>query len=142
MNVTALKPAMISEAQAWEILHLNERLFAEQNVAKILDGFSEDTVVEFADIPTIKGMAALKGFLESRFARQEGYQLTKELRAVNGDQIVGTWIGSWTDATNGNKMLGRGMEILTMENGYCTKWEATFNMWIEGGEPQSSLLMS
>ena len=142
MNDSTFKTAAITEEQAWAILRLNEKLFADQNVPEILAGFSDDADVEFADIPTIRGKAALKAFLESRFARQEGYQLTKELRAINGNQIIGTWVGNWTDATNGNKMLGRGMEILTIEDGLCTKWEATFNMWVEGGGPQSDLLMS
>jgi nuclear transport factor 2 (NTF2) superfamily protein len=132
----------IDEKTARSVLKTYERLFSAQDVDEILNGFTEDAEVEFADIPPMKGKAAIEAFLRSRFARQEGYQLSKSLRAINGNQVIGSWTGSWRDAVSGASMLGRGMEILTLVDGKCAKWEATFNMWEEGEGPQSALLMN
>ena len=48
MNDSTFKSAAITEDQAWAILRLNEKLFADQNVPEILAGFSDDADVEFA----------------------------------------------------------------------------------------------
>jgi hypothetical protein len=45
-----------------------------------LSGFTDDIVVEFADLPRIKGKAELERILKARLARQKGYRLEKTLR--------------------------------------------------------------
>jgi len=64
-----------------------------------LSGFTDDIVVEFADLPRIKGKAELERILKARLARQKGYRLEKTLRAVAGATIVGSWTADWVDAT-------------------------------------------
>jgi len=97
-----------------------------------------DIVVEFADLPRIKGKAELKNILEARLARQKDYHLEKTLRAVTGATNVGSWIADWVDATTGRPMKGRGIEFLEMRDDKCAHWEATFNAWDAEG-PRSSL---
>jgi len=62
-----------------------------------LSGFTDDIVVEFADLPRIKGKAELERILKARLARQKGYRLEKTLRDVAGATIVGSWTGDWVD---------------------------------------------
>ena len=133
-------PNTIGDDEAWEVLRTYERLFGAQDVEEIMKGFADDAEVTFADLPPMKGKAEIESFLRSRFARQEGYRLKKTLRAVNGNLIVGTWTGSWRDSVTGKEMLGRGTELIALNDGLCTRWEATFNMWEKEGGPTSPLL--
>jgi nuclear transport factor 2 (NTF2) superfamily protein len=132
----------MTEEVAWAILHRNEELFEQADVSAILQGFHDDVVVRFAEIPEFRGKEALKRFLAARFARQRGYRLRKSLRAIGPDQgvVVGTWTGEWEDTRTGKRMRGRGTEVLTMRHGLCTEWDATFNVWEDGAAPTSAIL--
>jgi nuclear transport factor 2 (NTF2) superfamily protein len=138
---TAMKrgSSSISEAEAKVLLASYERLFSTKDIPAIMAGFSEDVSVKFADQPELHGKPALEAFLTARFARQTGYRLTKTLRCVAGNLVVGTWDGDWTDAKTGKRMLGRGTELLYLQDGLCTKWDATFNTWEEGAGPSAPL---
>lgn len=128
------------DAQA--ILRRNEVLFSRADLPAILGGFHNDVIVKFADIPEIRGKAALEKFLAARFARQKGYRLRKALRAFEPQSgtIVGTWTGEWEDGRTGKAMRGRGTEILIVRDGLCVEWDATFNMWEDGAGPATTLL--
>ncbi len=140
MNVaTAPKTSSISETEAKKLLASYERLFSMKDIPAIMSGFSDDVTVTFADQPKIEGKQALEAFLTARFARQTGYKLTKTLRCVSGNLVVGTWDGDWIDAKTGKKMLGRGTELLYLRDGLCTQWDATFNTWEEGAGPSTPL---
>ena len=86
-------------------------------------------VVEFADLPTIKGKRELDRIIPARLARQKHYRLTKTLRFVSGNTIVGSWVADWTDGITGRPMNGKGIEFIEMRDGKCARWEATFNAW-------------
>lgn len=130
----------ITVEEAARVLQRNEELFAAGAIGEILEGFTDDVVVEFADVPRVEGKRALERFLAARFARQKDYRLHKRLRAVTGNVIIGTWTGEWEDAVTGNVMAGRGSEFLEMRGSCCARWEATFNAW-EAGRPQQSLFV-
>jgi ketosteroid isomerase-like protein len=141
MTVTAkqTRPSSISESEAKALLATYERLFSAKDTPAIMAGFSDDISVTFADQPKLHGKPALEAFLTARFGRQTGYRLTKTLRCVSGNLVVGTWDGDWTDAKTGNRMLGRGTELLYLRDGLCCQWDATFNTWEEGAGPSSPL---
>src|SRR5215468_3479768 len=100
---------VLTEAKAATILRRYQELWNRAALTELLSGFTDDIVVEFADLPTIKGKAELESILNARLARQKGYRLEKTLRAVAGTTIVGSWVADWVDATTGQSMKGRGI---------------------------------
>ena len=140
---TAHKPASrnpqtIEEARAF-VKHV-ESLFMPWNVEAIVAGFTEDCVVRFGDLPEFRGRAELEKFFRARAARQKGYRLRKELKALMGDTIANTWEGEWQDSQSGAKMSGRGVEIWLMRGGRIAVWEAAFNFKQAGKTSAMGLL--
>jgi nuclear transport factor 2 (NTF2) superfamily protein len=125
-KTAATNPRTAGEARAF-VRHV-ESLFMPWNVAAILDGFTEDCVVRFGTHPEIRGRAGLEKFLRARSARQRGYRLRKEFRALSGDVIANSWDGDWEDAETGAKMTGFGVEIWVMRGGKIAVWDAAFNI--------------
>ena len=115
----------IEEARA--LVKRVESLFMPWNVDALVAGFTEDCVVRFGDLPEMRGRAALEKFFRGRSARQKGYKLRKELRALMGDTLANTWEGEWQDAQTGARMSGRGVEVWVMREGKIAVWEAAFN---------------
>lgn len=103
--------------------------FGTHDINRIMDGFTDDIVVRFADQPEIQGKEAVRQFLEARFERQKDYTLTKTNRMVDGNMIGNYWIGDWEDAFTGKRMSGRGTEFWTVRDGKVSVWEAAFNVW-------------
>jgi nuclear transport factor 2 (NTF2) superfamily protein len=119
-------PRTIEEARAF-VKHV-ESLFMPWNVEGIVAGFTEDCVVRFGDLPEFRGKAELTRFFRARSARQRGYRLRKELRAMMGDMLANYWEGDWEDAQTGAKMMGRGVEVWQLRQGKIALWEAAFNI--------------
>ena len=124
-KTTAGNPRTIEEAKVL-VKHV-ESLFMPWNVEGIVAGFTEDCVVRFGDLPEFRGRTELERFFRARAARQKGYRLRKELKALTGDTIVNTWHGEWEDSQTGAKMTGHGVEIWTMRGGKIAVWDAAFN---------------
>jgi nuclear transport factor 2 (NTF2) superfamily protein len=118
-------PQTIEEARAF-VAHV-QSLFMPWDIPALLDGFTDDCVVRFGDLPEFRGKAALEDLLRRRSERQIGYRLRKELRALAGDVIANTWEGNWRDRDTGKQMSGRGVEIWVMRDGRIAIWEAAFN---------------
>lgn len=118
-------PRTIEEARAF-VKHV-ESLFMPWNVEGIVAGFTEDCVVRFGDLAEFRGRAELEKFFRGRSARQKGYRLRKELKALMGDMIANTWEGEWEDSRTGAKMSGRGVEVWVMRGGRIAVWDAAFN---------------
>jgi nuclear transport factor 2 (NTF2) superfamily protein len=112
-----------------------EGAFGSADIGAILNAFTEDVVIRFADIPEMRGKFAAERFLRARFARQQNYRLSKFLRMVESNMIGNVWEANWVDAQTGKNMRGRGTEFWTVRDGKIAVWEATFNVWQEGGEP-------
>ena len=127
-------PRTVEEARAF-VVHV-ESLFMPWNVKALLDGFTEDCVVKFGDLPELKGKAALEKLFRGRMERQKDYRLKKEFRALAGDVIANYWEGWWEDRITGAKMQGRGVEVWTMRDGQIAVWEAAFNV-NEQGRPSA-----
>jgi nuclear transport factor 2 (NTF2) superfamily protein len=125
-DVAARNPRTVEEACAF-VKHV-ESLFMPWNVEGIVAGFTDDCVVRFGDLPELRGKAELAKFFRARSARQKGYRLRKELRALMGDVLANYWDGEWEDARTGVKMAGRGVEIWVMRDGKIALWEAAFNV--------------
>jgi nuclear transport factor 2 (NTF2) superfamily protein len=130
----ARNPETPAEARAF-VKHV-ESLFTPWNVEGLLAGFTDDCVIRFGDLPEFRGKEALRKFFMARSARQKGYRLRKEFRALMGDTIANYWEGDWEDARSGAGMHGRGVEIWVMRGGKIAVWEAAFNA-NEPGKPSS-----
>lgn len=127
---------MLTEAAAREFVARVESLFMPWNIPALLDGFTDDCVVKFGDLPEFHGKAALEDLFRSRSERQKGYKLRKEFRALMGDRIANYWEGEWEDRATGKQMHGRGVEIWVMCDGKIAVWEAAFNV-NEKGQPSA-----
>ena len=125
----------ISREMAVRMVREAEHAFGTADIGAILDVFTEDVVITFADIPEIRGKVAAERFLRARFARQQNYRLTKFLRMVESNMIGNLWEADWVDAQTGQNMRGRGTEFWTVRDGKIAVWEATFNVWQDGGAP-------
>lgn len=132
-------PDAITLEEAKELVRVTQKRFGDRDVDAIMPGLTDDVFVRFADMPEMTGKPAVEAFLRTRFARQENYELTKTLRMLSGNMVGNYWEGTWTDATNGKKMQGRGTEFWTMKGGKVAIWEATFNIWEQGGAPLTPL---
>ena len=118
-------PRTIEEARAF-VSHV-ESLFMPWNVEALVDGFTEDCLVRFGTVPEFRGREALRQFFLARSARQKGYRLRKQLRALMHDSMTNVWDGEWEDAGTGRRMQGFGVEVWTMRDGKIAIWEASFN---------------
>ena len=117
-----------------------EKAFAYPfDVEGILDGFTEDVVIRFGDLPEINGKADAERFLRTRFARQKDYKLRKRLRALDGDVVGNYWDGTWSDTQTGKQMQCIGTEFWTVRGGKIALWEATINIWEVGAPPSIPL---
>lgn len=130
----------VTREQALEMVRAAERNFGSANVDEIVEGYTDDVVIRFADVPEIRGKAEAEKFLRARFARQKNYRLTKVLRVLQGNMIGNYWDGAWEDAQTGRKMKGRGTEFWTVRDGKVSLWEATFNVWDADSGPKPSVL--
>src|SRR5215468_2735351 len=72
----------LTQQEATAILARYQELWNRAALAELLDGFTDDITVEFADLPTIKGKRELDRIIPARLARQKHYRLTKTLRFV------------------------------------------------------------
>ncbi len=122
----ASNPRTLEEARAF--VRQVESLFMPWNVEGIVAGFTEDCVVRFGDLAEFRGRAELEKFFRARAARQKGYRLRKQLKALTGDTIANTWEGEWEDSRTGARMSGYGVEIWKMRGGRIAVWEAAFNV--------------
>src|SRR5258708_32335651 len=123
------QPKVITEAAARSIVAEAEAAFMAADVPRILSLFTPDVVVRYADLPEMRSLDALEKFLQMRFARQKNYRLRKPFRAVTGNIIRDSWKGEWEEMKTGKKMMGRGVEFLTISEGKAAISEATFNVW-------------
>ena len=127
-------PGTVEEARVF--VARVEALFMPWNIPGLLAGFTDDCVVRFGDMPEFRGKAALEEFFRARSARQKGYRLRKQLRALMGEVIANYWEGEWEDSATGAQIAGRGVEIWIMHDGKIAVWEAAFN-FNEAGKPSA-----
>lgn len=119
-------PRTIDEARAF-VRHV-ESLFMPWNLDALADGFTEDCIVRFGNVPEFRGRPAVRAFFAARSARQRNYRLVKEFRSLMGDTITNVWTGTWEDAESGVAMKGFGVELWVMRDGRIAVWEAAFNV--------------
>jgi nuclear transport factor 2 (NTF2) superfamily protein len=139
-NHVANDEYVLTWTEAIQLVQAVEDAFGAADLATIAQGFTEDAVARFADFPEMHGRAAIMKFLTARFARTLGYRLTKKLHVLTGNRLANTWDAAWTDAKTGKKMLGRGTEIWIVRGRQIAMWDATFNVWEEGGEPSTPVI--
>ena len=118
-------PRTIEEARSF-VIHV-ELLFMPWNIDALVNGFTEDCVVRFGTVPEFRGRDALRKFFMARSAKQKGYRLKKQFRALMNDLMTNIWDGEWEDAATGRRMKGFGVEVWTMRDGKIAVWEAAFN---------------
>jgi nuclear transport factor 2 (NTF2) superfamily protein len=133
-------PPALDWADATRLVQAVEDAFGAADLAAIAQGFTEDAVARFADFPEMRGRAAIMAFLTARFARTRGYRLKKTLRCLMGDVLGNSWDATWVDAKTGKPMVGRGMEFWVVRDGRIAHWDATFNVWEQGGPPATPVV--
>jgi nuclear transport factor 2 (NTF2) superfamily protein len=111
-------------------------LFMPWNLDALAEGFSDDCIVRFGNVPEFRGRAAVRAFFAARSARQKNYRLVKEFRSLAGDTITNVWNGTWEDAGSGAQMKGFGVELWVMRGGRIAVWEAAFNV-VRADQPTS-----
>ena len=121
----------LTKADAERLLRAAERAFASQDLDAISALFAADVVARYAGTPVIHGKAQLRRHLGERLRRQVGYEPRKTLVSVDGDVVIDSWEGSWTDAETGKRMAGRGMEALRISDGVVVELDAVFQSWPE-----------
>jgi nuclear transport factor 2 (NTF2) superfamily protein len=126
--------------EARQLVQTVEDAFAAADFSSISAGFTDDAMARFADFPEMRGRDEIMRFLTARFARTQGYKLTKTLQLLTGNRLANTWDASWTDARTGKPMLGRGTEIWIMRGRQIAVWDATFNVWEKGGPPATPVI--
>ena len=131
---------VLTWTEARELVQAVEDAFGAADLAAIEAGFTEDAVARFADFPEMHGKAEIMRFLTARFARTQGYKLTKTLQVLTGNRLANTWDASWTDAKTGRPMVGRGTEIWVVRGRQIAVWDATFNVWERGGSPTTPVI--
>jgi len=115
-------------------------LFHRVDVDGLANGFAEDCVVRFAELPELRGRAALRDLFARRLAKQRDYRLEKTLVALEANRMGNLWTGTWRDRDSGLKMEGRGLEFWTMRDGRIAVWDAAFNVWQADGPRKSAVL--
>jgi len=126
--------------QANRLLRAVEDLFHRRDLDGLVNGFTDDCVVRFAEQPERHGRQALRELFTARFARQRNYRLSKTLMALDRNVLANVWEGTWQDRDTGQPMCGRGVEVWRMRDGMIAAWDAAFNVWPEGGQRQSSVM--
>jgi nuclear transport factor 2 (NTF2) superfamily protein len=126
--------------QASALLGVVEDMFHRRDVDALVNGFTEDCVVRFAEQPERRGRQALRELFTARLARQKNYRLKKTLRALDGNVLANTWEGAWEDGETGTSMRGFGVEVWRMRDGMIAVWDAAFNVWREGGDRRSPVM--
>ena len=106
-----------TRSQANALLRAVEDMFHRRDVDALVNGFTEDCIVRFAEQPERRGRAPLRQLFAARLARQQDYRLTKTLMALDGNVLANTWEGTWEDRETGKAMAGRGVEVWTMHDG-------------------------
>jgi len=122
------------------LLRAVEDMFHRRDVEALVNGFTEDCVVRFSELPERRGRGALRELLTARLARQKSYRLKKTCLALEGNVLANVWEGTWEDRDTGKPMAGRGLEVWTMRDGKIAVWDAAFNVWEQGGERKSPVM--
>ena len=128
----------ISVEEATQMVQGVEDAYNAADVARIVDGYTDDVVIRFGDVPEIRGKEEAERFIRARFARIKDYKLKKSLRAVMGNVVGVYWDGTWEDRKTGKPMNVRGTEFWTVREGKVAEWEATVNVWESGKQPTNS----
>jgi nuclear transport factor 2 (NTF2) superfamily protein len=129
-----------THAQARAFIAQVVELFHRVDVDGLANGFAEDCVVRFAELPELRGRAALRELFARRLARQQDYRLEKTLVVLEGNRLGNLWTGTWRDRDTGLKMEGRGVEFWTMRDGRIAVWDAAFNVWQADGPRKSAVM--
>jgi nuclear transport factor 2 (NTF2) superfamily protein len=137
--MVAMGTSVVSRDKALAMVKEAEIAFGSKDVMTILDSFTDDIVVHFADQPELRGKDATRAWLEKRFARQKNYRLTKTLRMLADDMVGNTWEGEWEDAFTGKMMRGWGTEFWVLRDGKVAVWDASFNIWERDAAPKDPL---
>ena len=129
-----------TKGQVDALLRSVEDMFHRRDVEALVNGFTEDCVVRFSELPERRGRGALRELLTARLARQKSYSLKKTCLALEGNVLANVWEGTWEDRDTGKPMAGRGIEVWTMRDGKIAVWDAAFNVWEQGGERKSPVM--
>ena len=133
-DATAVKLPSYPDLTAFDLgacqafVGLLESLWNARNVTPIMRVFAEDAEVEYADVPSIKGHAEIRSFLQGRFDGLSDYHLRKRLRLMMPPLLCIELNVRWSSLA-APKMIHRtrAFEILTIAESRIAKWELVSN---------------
>lgn len=125
------RAAALSAGQARAVLSAAERAWHRRDLDALVAALHPDVRIRFNSQPEIRGLDTARAWLKSRFDAQRDYRLKKTLRGVDGSMIVSSWVGRWRDERTGGPLCGRGIELLTIDNGLIRDWDAVMHGWPE-----------
>lgn len=122
------KGMSLKEAQDW-IDDIISR-YSTLDIDIMLSCFTPDIIVNYGNLPQIRGIAALRTFLSDRYGAVSNFKLAKKVRCVT-DAVVGLEATvNYTNAS-GKRMQGLAFEFLTVEEGRISVWDNVSILWDE-----------
>jgi ketosteroid isomerase-like protein len=71
-----------TKGQVDALLRAVEDMFHRRDIEALVNGFTEDCIVRFSELPERRGRGALRDLFTARLARQRNYRLKKTCLAL------------------------------------------------------------
>ena len=123
----AAPAVQLTAERARAILSAAEGAWHDRDADALAAAVHPDVRIRFNDLPEIRGREDARAWIIHRMAVQKGYRLGKTLRGIDGNLIIGSWTGQWTDAETGEHWRGRGIELLALEDGLIREWDGVLH---------------
>lgn len=120
------KGMSLKEAQDW-IEDIIAR-YSTLNIDAMMSCFTPNVVVNYGNLPQIRGIAALREFLSGRYGAVTDFKLAKKVRCVTDDVVGLEAVVSYTNAS-GKKIRGLAFEFLTVDEGRIAVWDNISILW-------------
>ncbi|BEP64462.1 hypothetical protein GmRootV213_50160 (plasmid) [Variovorax sp. V213] len=102
------------------------------SMERIMDLFTEDVVAD-RGFAVLVGRPQVEAYMRPVYARYTHYELTKTLRAIDGDQIIVDARLKWKTPDHARMQHTRALEILKVRNWKICRWDNAAISWEEEG---------
>jgi hypothetical protein len=96
----------------------------------MLSCFAPNVIVNYGNLPQIRGVSELREFLSDRYGAVTNFKLAKKVRCVTGTVVGLEATVSYTNAS-GKRIQGLAFEFLTVEDGRIAIWDNVSVLWDE-----------
>jgi hypothetical protein len=122
------KGMSLKEAQDW-IDDIISR-YSTLNIDAMMSCFTPNVVVNYGNLPQIRGIVPLRKFISDRYDAVTDFKLAKKVRCVTDDVVGLEAVVSYTNA-GGKKIQGMAFEFLTIDEGRIAVWDNVSILWDE-----------